>query len=140
MQLRLNFQEGLLYHQETLNFEYPTHLANYYLPTYLDLWATRRGEKCAPLLWRWWGGGHLVLTDYIYQLWGKYNIIFLGFFSLFPSSSQWVLNMFLKFPICSLTCSQYHLTLSHMLCSRVYGLGNLGMVLGTYLEYIIIFL
>jgi len=33
MQLWVNFQEGLLCHQETLNFEYPTHLANYYLPT-----------------------------------------------------------------------------------------------------------
>jgi hypothetical protein len=50
MQLRVNFHEGLLYHQETLNFEYPTHLTNYYPPTYLDLWATMRGEICAPLL------------------------------------------------------------------------------------------
>ncbi len=32
MQLRVNFQEGLLYHQETLNFEYPTHLTNYSVP------------------------------------------------------------------------------------------------------------
>jgi hypothetical protein len=68
MQFRVNFQEGLLYHQETLNFEYPTHLANYYLATL----------TCGPLGEGKYvhhfngGGGHLVLTAL--STMGKYNI------------------------------------------------------------------
>jgi hypothetical protein len=61
MQLRVNFQEGLLYHQEALNFEYPTHLANYYLAT-LTCGPLGEGKNVHHF---YGGGGHLVLTDCI---------------------------------------------------------------------------
>jgi hypothetical protein len=60
--------------------------------------------------------------------------IFLSFFltfqcvcTLFPSSSQWVPNMFLNFAMFSPTCSPYHLTFIP------YALGN-GVLLSPYIS------
>ncbi len=38
---------------------------------------------------------------------------------MFPSSSQCVLSKFTKFPMCSLTCSELHLSLSHILAQTL---------------------
>jgi hypothetical protein len=68
MQLWVNFIEGLLYHQETLNLEYPTHLTNYYLPT-LTCGPLGEGKYVRHFLW-WWGSSR---TDCSINYWA--NII-----------------------------------------------------------------
>jgi len=44
--------------------------------------------------------------------------------TMFPSSSQCVLSKFTKFPMCSLTCSELHLSLSHISLHRRCPLGT----------------